>query len=97
MKLENFMKYLSMGMETNVQSKGGSGIAEFVSAHKDNSLEFKDLKAIKETSGLFMIIKGVMCPEDARLALENHADAIYVSNHGARQLDTTPATIEVLP
>ena len=37
-----------------------------------------------------------MCKEDARLALENGIDGIYVSNHGARQLDTTPATIEVL-
>ena len=40
--------------------------------------------------------KGVMCKEDAMLAMENGADGIYVSNHGARQLDTTPATIEVL-
>ena len=37
-----------------------------------------------------------MCKEDARLAVENGIDGIYVSNHGARQLDTTPATIEVL-
>ncbi len=37
-----------------------------------------------------------MCGDDARLAIENGADGIYVSNHGARQLDTTPATIEVL-
>ena len=41
--------------------------------------------------------KGVMCREDAILAFENGADGIYVSNHGARQLDTTPTTIEVLP
>ena len=37
-----------------------------------------------------------MCKEDALVALESGADGIYVSNHGARQLDTTPATIEVL-
>ena len=43
-----------------------------------------------------MFAKGVMCKEDARLAVENGIDGIYVSNHGARQLDTTPATIEVL-
>lgn len=40
--------------------------------------------------------KGIMCKEDARIALEAGVDGIYVSNHGARQLDTTPATIEVL-
>ena len=37
-----------------------------------------------------------MCYEDAKLAIANGADGIHVSNHGARQLDTTPATIEVL-
>ena len=37
-----------------------------------------------------------MCAEDARLALEAGIDGLYVSNHGARQLDTTPATIEIL-
>jgi isopentenyl diphosphate isomerase/L-lactate dehydrogenase-like FMN-dependent dehydrogenase len=37
-----------------------------------------------------------MCKEDARAAIENGVDGIYVSNHAARQLDTTPATIEVL-
>lgn len=37
-----------------------------------------------------------MCKEDALLAIENGIDAIFVSNHGARQLDTTPATLEVL-
>ena len=37
-----------------------------------------------------------MCRDDARYALKNSVDGIYVSNHGARQLDTTPATIEVL-
>ena len=40
--------------------------------------------------------KGIMCKEDARIALEAGCDGLYVSNHGARQLDTTPATIEVL-
>jgi (S)-2-hydroxy-acid oxidase len=37
-----------------------------------------------------------MCAEDTRLALDAGIDGIYVSNHGARQLDTTPATIEIL-
>lgn len=37
-----------------------------------------------------------MCREDARLAIEHGIDGIYVSNHGGRQLDTVPATIEVL-
>ena len=43
-----------------------------------------------------VIAKGIMCREDARLALEAGVDALYVSNHGSRQLDTTPSTLEVL-
>ena len=43
-----------------------------------------------------IILKGIQCREDALKCLEYGVDAIWVSNHGARQLDTTPATIEVL-
>ena len=54
------------------------------------------IKTIKEVSGLPVVAKGIMCAEDAIKALEHGADAIFVSNHGARQLDTTFSTIEIL-
>ena len=54
------------------------------------------ISEIKRVSGLPVVAKGIMCAEDALKALEHGADAIFVSNHGARQLDTTFATIEVL-
>jgi len=44
-----------------------------------------------------VLLKGVLHPDDARLAIEHGAAGIIVSNHGARQLDTVPATIESLP
>ncbi len=44
-----------------------------------------------------IILKGIMAPEDAHLAVQHGADAIIVSNHGGRQLDCVPSTIEVLP
>ena len=44
-----------------------------------------------------MILKGIMDPLDARHALGSGADALIVSNHGGRQLDGAPATLEVLP
>ena len=44
-----------------------------------------------------MLIKGILDPEDARLAIEHGADAIIVSNHGGRSMDYGPSTIEVLP
>jgi isopentenyl diphosphate isomerase/L-lactate dehydrogenase-like FMN-dependent dehydrogenase len=44
-----------------------------------------------------LLIKGILTPEDALLAVEHGADGVIVSNHGGRYLDGDPATIEVLP
>lgn len=44
-----------------------------------------------------LIIKGIMTARDAQVALDCGADAVWVSNHGARQLDAAPASVEVLP
>lgn len=44
-----------------------------------------------------VILKGIITQEDARLALKTGCKGIIVSNHGGRQLDTVPATIEALP
>ena len=44
-----------------------------------------------------LLVKGILTPEDAKLAVEHGADGIVVSNHGGRYLDSVPATIEVLP
>jgi isopentenyl diphosphate isomerase/L-lactate dehydrogenase-like FMN-dependent dehydrogenase len=44
-----------------------------------------------------LVIKGILTVEDARLAIEHGADGIVISNHGGRQLDGAPATLEVLP
>lgn len=55
------------------------------------------LREIIAGSGRKFIVKGIMTPEDALLALEAGADAIVVSNHGGRVLDSTPGTAEVLP
>lgn len=44
-----------------------------------------------------MLVKGILEPEDARLAIEHGADAIIVSNHGGRSMDYGPSSLEVLP
>lgn len=44
-----------------------------------------------------LVVKGVMSPEDARRIRDAGADAVYVSNHGGRQLESAPATIAALP
>src|SRR5690606_31131017 len=61
------------------------------------TLNWKDVAWIKKRFGGPVIVKGVLDVEDARLAIENGADAIVVSNHGGRQLDGAPSSIRVLP
>lgn len=55
-----------------------------------------DIKEIKNLSNLPVVIKGILTPESAIEALDNGADAIWVSNNGGRILDTIPSTISVL-
>jgi glycolate oxidase len=60
-------------------------------------LTWEIMDAIKVMAGLPFILKGVATAEDAALAVEHGVNAIYVSNHGGRQLDHGRATIEILP
>ena len=60
-------------------------------------LTWETLDAIKEMAGLPLILKGVATAEDAAIAVEHGVGAIYVSNHGGRQLDHGRATIDMLP
>lgn len=61
------------------------------------SLTWRDLEWIAETSRLPIVLKGIVTREDALLAVEHGAAAIVVSNHGGRQLDGAPATLDALP
>jgi L-lactate dehydrogenase (cytochrome) len=63
----------------------------------DPTLSWDDVAWIKERWGGKLIIKGVMDPEDAGLAVKSGADALVVSNHGGRQLDGAQSSIGALP
>ena len=66
-------------------------------AAAQHPLTWDDLGWIREAASLPLVLKGVLHPDDAELAIAAGADAIIVSNHGGRNLDTTPATIDALP
>ena len=83
--------------QNKLTSTKESGLSEYVKNHKNNEIGWDIIPWIKKESGLKVVAKGIMCYDDAILAIENGADGVFVSNHGARQLDTTPATIDVLP
>jgi L-lactate dehydrogenase (cytochrome) len=63
----------------------------------DPQLNWGDVEWIKKRWGGKLIIKGIIDPEDAKLAADSGADALIVSNHGGRQLDGAQSSIEALP
>jgi L-lactate dehydrogenase (cytochrome) len=74
-----------------------SQLATWVSKQFDPTFNWRDLEWIRELWPGRIIIKGVMDPQDARIAAKTGATAIVVSNHGGRQLDGAPSTISALP
>lgn len=69
-----------------------------VGRYNDESLTWeKTIPWVREQTSLRIILKGIITAEDAELAVQHGADAIWVSNHGGRQLDSVSATIEALP
>lgn len=63
----------------------------------DASLTWRDLEWLRSECQLPLVLKGILTHEDAALACEHGADGIIVSNHGGRQLDGVPATLDALP
>ena len=73
-----------------------SGLAAYFASLLDPSLSWRDLEWLRSITDLPILIKGIVRADDAVQAVEHGAAGLVVSNHGGRQLDTSPATIEVL-
>lgn len=65
-------------------------------ANRDLSMTWETIKRIRSLTNLKIVLKGIMHPKDAIIALD-YCDAIWVSNHGGRQLDGISSTINILP
>jgi isopentenyl diphosphate isomerase/L-lactate dehydrogenase-like FMN-dependent dehydrogenase len=63
----------------------------------DPTITWRDLEWLRSVSSLPLIVKGILTSEDARLACEHGVDGLVVSNHGGRQLDAAPASLDALP
>lgn len=74
----------------------GQSVAQMYASSAQN-IGPDDIRKIKEIADVPVIVKGVECAEDAMLAIGAGADGIVVSNHGGREVDGAPATIDVLP
>ncbi|XP_048391517.1 hydroxyacid oxidase 1 [Stegostoma tigrinum] len=73
-----------------------SGLAVYTADAIDPSIKWEDIDWLRELTQLPIVLKGVLRADDAREAVKHGIDGILVSNHGARQLDCVPATIDAL-
>lgn len=78
-------------------SQSGAGMGQAFSWMLDASVTWKDLDWLRSLTKLPVIVKGICRADDADRSVEHGASGIVVSNHGARQMDTAPATLDVLP
>jgi (S)-mandelate dehydrogenase len=72
------------------------GVAEFVASQLPNSIEWKDIERIRKLWPRALVLKGVIRADEAERAAALGVDGLIVSNHGARQLDRAPASLDAL-
>jgi L-lactate dehydrogenase (cytochrome) len=85
-------------LEKQLNSAGGlQTLSQWIASQFDASITWKELDWLRERWPGKIIVKGILDAEDARLACAAGVDALVVSNHGGRQLDSAPASISVLP
>jgi 4-hydroxymandelate oxidase len=94
LSLKNFSQ---AGFQELPKNVAGSGLAAYVASLLDAALTWKDIEWLAGVTKLPVLVKGILRADDALRAVNHGASGIIVSNHGARQLDTTPATISILP
>jgi L-lactate dehydrogenase (cytochrome) len=85
-------------LEARMKGTGGlKTLSEWIASQFDPTVTWKDLAWLRERWDKKIIIKGILDPEDAKLAVQHGVDALVVSNHGGRQLDGARSTISALP
>ncbi|HEY3998220.1 MAG TPA: alpha-hydroxy acid oxidase [Candidatus Xenobia bacterium] len=93
MRMANFSQALLADMPG---LKDESGLNHYINTLFDPSLDWTAIDWLRSITRLPIVLKGIMCGEDARRAREAGAAALVVSNHGGRQLDQGQATADVL-
>nr|WP_314468454.1 alpha-hydroxy acid oxidase [uncultured Novosphingobium sp.] len=76
---------------------GGRVTGKVARVTNSASVDWKDVEALRRRWPGKLVVKGLLHPEDARLAVEHGADGIAVSNHGGRNFDSSPPAIAALP
>lgn len=80
----------------NPRKRHPSSVASYAGQVSRASFTWKEVAWLRERLRIPLVLKGILTAEDARLAVEHGADAVWVSNHGGRQLDGCAVPIDVL-
>jgi L-lactate dehydrogenase (cytochrome) len=97
----DFVRRPRMSVANAAGHGGGSAdarsLTEYVNGQFDPTLTWSDIGWVREHWGGPVVVKGILHPADAALAVRAGAGAVIVSNHGGRQLDHAPSSIAALP
>jgi L-lactate dehydrogenase (cytochrome)/(S)-mandelate dehydrogenase len=92
LKRITFGNYVRPGEASDIRTLAGR-----MASLLDPAMSWKDVAELRKDWTGPLILKGVLHPEEAKSALDHGIDGLIVSNHGGRQLDGSPATIDALP
>lgn len=82
---------------TNLRTgRARAAVRRFVATYSRSSLTWKDLAWLRARTKLPIVLKGILHPDDARMAVEHGMDGVFVSNHGGRQVDGSVAALDAL-
>jgi lactate 2-monooxygenase len=96
--LANLVRSHPGGLLANLATgRPQAAVQMFVSTYSRPSLTWGDLAFLRELTSLPIVAKGVLSPDDARLAIDHGIDGVIVSNHGGRQVDGAVASLDALP
>lgn len=84
-------------VDTGLDANNAVTIAQFIAGQYDLSVSWRDVEWFKSQWGGPVLLKGLLSPADALLAIDSGIDGIIVSNHGGRQLDGAISAISALP
>jgi lactate 2-monooxygenase len=82
---------------TLLSGRGRAAVQRFTQIYSRPSLTWDTLAFLRERTGLPIVLKGILHPDDAARAVEEGIDGLIVSNHGGRQVDGAIATLDALP
>lgn len=88
-----FLSGLDDDWDDNLQA----AIIRWVATYSDRAVTWQDIEWLRSVSGLPILVKGVLDPQDAKAAIEAGVDGIIVSNHGGRQVDNAVGALTMLP